>query len=96
MKDLTKGKPFRLIILFALPILLGSVFQQAYSFTDTIIIGQQLGKSSIAAVGSTASVVSLMFNIINGMVTGFSIIVAKNFGAGDYDEMHKSIARMIS
>ncbi len=96
MKDLTKGKPFRLIILFALPILLGSVFQQAYSFTDTIIIGQQLGKSSIAAVGSTASVVSLMFNIVNGMVTGFSIIVAKNFGAGDYDEMHKSIARMIS
>lgn len=96
MKDLTKGNPFRLIILFALPILFGSVFQQAYSFTDTIIIGQELGKSSIAAVGSTASVVSLMFNIINGMVTGFSIVVARNFGAGDHDEMHRSIARMIT
>lgn len=96
MKDLTKGSPIRLILLFALPILLGSVFQQAYSFTDTIIIGQQLGKDSIAAVGSTASVVSLMFNIINGMVTGFAIIVARNFGAGDHNEMRRTIARMIT
>lgn len=96
MKDLTKGTPFRLILMFALPILFGSIFQQAYSFTDTIIIGQQLGKTSIAAVGSTASVVSLMFNIINGMVTGFAIIVARNFGAGDHKEMHRTIARMIT
>lgn len=96
MKDLTKGSPMRLIIMFALPILLGSLFQQAYSLTDTIIIGQQLGKSSLAAVGSTTSVVSLMFNIINGMVTGFAIIVAKNFGAGDHEEMRRTIARMIT
>lgn len=96
MKDLTKGSPIRLIIMFALPILLGSVFQQAYNLTDTIIIGQQLGKSSLAAVGSTASVVSLMFNIINGLVTGFAIIVAKNFGAGDHEEMCRTIARMIT
>lgn len=96
MKDLTKGSPIRLIIMFALPILLGSVFQQAYNLTDTIIIGQQLGKSSLAAVGSTASVVSLMFNIINGLVTGFAIIVAKNFGAGDHEEMRRTIARMIT
>ena len=96
MKDLTKGSPIKLIIMFALPILLGSLFQQAYSLTDTIIIGQQLGKSSLSAVGSTTSVVSLMFNIINGMVTGFAIIVAKNFGAGDHEEMRRTIARMIT
>lgn len=96
MKDLTKGRPLKLILLFALPILFGSIFQQAYSFTDTIIIGQQLGKTSIAAVGSTASVVSLMFNIINGMVTGFAIIVARNFGAGDHNAMRRTIARMIT
>ncbi len=95
MKDLTKGNPLKLIMLFALPILLGSIFQQAYSFTDTIIIGQQLGKSSIAAVGSTASVVSLMFSTVNGLVTGFSVIIAKNFGAGDHPEMRCAIARTI-
>ncbi|MGN0688010.1 MAG: MATE family efflux transporter [Oscillospiraceae bacterium] len=95
MKDLTKGSPMRLIILFALPILLGSLFQQAYNLTDTIIIGRELGKSSIAAVGSTASVVSLMFSTVNGLVTGFSVIIAKNFGAGNHEEMRRSIARTI-
>ncbi len=96
MKDLTKGNPFKLILMFALPILFGSIFQQAYNLTDTIIIGQQLGKSSLAAVGSTTAVVSLMFSTINGLVTGFSVIIAKNFGAGDYDEMRRSIARTIT
>lgn len=95
MKDLTRGKPLKLILLFALPILFGSIFQQAYSFTDTIIIGHQLGKSSIAAVGSTASVVSLMFSTVNGLVTGFSVIVAKCFGAGDHSAMRRAIARTI-
>lgn len=96
MKDMTNGSPLKLIVTFALPILLGSIFQQAYSLTDTIIIGQHLGKNSLAAVGSTTAVVSLMFNIINGLVTGFAIIVAKNFGAGDHAEMRRTIARMIT
>lgn len=96
MKELTSGKPIKLIIGFALPVLLGLAFQQAYTLTDTIIIGRQLGKNSLAAVGSTASVVSLMFNIINGLVTGFAIVIAKNFGAGDHDEMRRSIARTIT
>ncbi len=96
MKDLTKGSPIRLIIMFALPLLLGNIFQQAYSLTDTIIIGQQLGTSSLAAVGSTQSVVQLMFNIVNGSVTGFAIIIANNFGAGDEKEMRRTIARTMT
>lgn len=96
MKDLTNGKPLKLIAAFALPILLGNVFQQVYSLTDTIIIGKALGNEAIAAVGSTASVVSLMFSIINGLVTGFAIIVSKNFGAGRHDEMRRTIARMLT
>ena len=96
MKELTSGKPVKLIIGFALPVLLGLAFQQAYTLTDTIIIGRQLGQESLAAVGSTASVVSLMFNIINGLVTGFAILIAKYFGAGDHDEMRRTIARTIA
>ena len=96
MKDLTNGKPLKLIAAFALPILLGNVFQQVYSLTDTIIIGKALGNEAIAAVGSTASVVSLMFSIINGLVTGFASIVSKNFGAGRHDEMRRTIARMLT
>ncbi len=96
MKDLTCGKPLKLISLFALPLLLGNLFQQAYSLADIVIIGQNLGNDSIAAVGATAPLVSLMFNIINGLVTGFAIVVAKNFGAGDTDEMRRTVARMLT
>lgn len=96
MKDLTQGSPVRLIALFALPILLGSLFQQAYNLTDITIIGQKLGNNSVAAVGASAAVVSLMFNIINGLVTGFSVVVAKNFGAGEHEEMRRTVARMIT
>lgn len=96
MKDLTRGAPLKLIALFALPILLGNVFQQTYNLADIMIIGKNLGNDSIAAVGATAPLVSLMFNLTNGLVTGFSIIVAKYFGAGDLDEMRRTIARMIT
>ncbi|MDE7229599.1 MAG: MATE family efflux transporter [Oscillospiraceae bacterium] len=95
MKDLTRGRPIKLIAGFALPILLGNLFQQAYNLADLIIIGQNLGNDSIAAVGSVTPLVTLMFNIIIGLVTGFAIIVARNFGAEDYDEMRRTIARMM-
>ncbi len=96
MKDLTSGKPFKLIVAFALPIALGNIFQQAYNLGDTIIIGKVLGKSSLAAVGSTSAVVSLMFNIINGLVTGFAIVISKNYGADNKEETRRSIARTIA
>lgn len=96
MKELTSGRPVKLIIGFALPVLLGLAFQQAYTLTDTIIIGRHLGENSLAAVGSTSAVVSLMFNIINGLVTGFAILIAKNFGAGNHEEMRRTIARTVT
>ncbi len=95
MKDLTHGRPIKLIAAFALPLMLGNMFQQAYSLSDIMIIGQNLGNDSIAAVGSTAPLVSLMFSLINGLVIGFATVVAKDFGAGNYDEMRRTIARML-
>lgn len=96
MKDLTRGDPLRLIAVFAVPVLLGNLFQQLYNLSDIMIIGKNLGNDSIAAVGASAPVVSLMINIINGLVNGFGIIVAKNFGAGELDEMRRTIARMLT
>lgn len=64
MRDLTKGSIIRLMLLFSLPILLGSLFQQAYNLVDIIIVGKKLGELSLSAVGSTTAVVSLMFNIL--------------------------------
>lgn len=86
MRDLTKGSIIRLMLLFSLPILLGSLFQQAYNLVDIIIVGKKLGELSLSAVGSTTAVVSLMFNIINGLCTGFAIPVAKHYGANDMEQ----------
>lgn len=89
MRDLTKGSIIRLMLLFSLPILLGSLFQQAYNLVDIIIVGKKLGELSLSAVGSTTAVVSLMFNIINGLCTGFAIPVAKHYGANDMNKVRR-------
>lgn len=96
MRDLTKGSIIRLMLLFSLPILLGSLFQQAYNLVDIIIVGKKLGELSLSAVGSTTAVVSLMFNIINGLCTGFAIPVAKHYGANDMNKVRRTVAGMIT
>ena len=84
------------MLLFSLPILLGSLFQQAYNLVDIIIVGKKLGELSLSAVGSTTAVVSLMFNIINGLCTGFAIPVAKHYGANDMNKVRRTVAGMIT
>lgn len=95
MKDLTKGGILKPMIMFSLPILLGNIFQQAYNLIDIIIVGK-LGNDALSAVGATTSVVSLLFNIINGLCTGFAISVSKSYGSGDMDKMRSNIAGMIT
>ncbi len=96
MKELTKGSILKSMILFSLPILLGNVFQQTYNLIDIIVVGQCLGNESVSAVGATSPVVSLLFNIINGLCTGFAISVSRFYGSRSYDKMRKVIAEMIT
>lgn len=96
MRDLTKGNIIKVMFFFSLPILLGNVFQQAYNLADIIIVGKKLGDMSLSAVGSTASVVSLLFNIINGLCTGFAIPISRHYGSGEQDKMRQNIAGMIT
>ena len=96
MRDLTKGSIIKLMLVFSLPILLGNLFQQAYNLVDVIIVGKHLGERSLSAVGSTTAVVSLMFNIINGLCTGFAIPVARHFGSNDVNKVRRSVAGMIT
>ena len=84
VKDLTTGKPFKLILGFAIPMLLGFLFQQFYNMVDTIIVGQCLGVSALAAVGSTGSINFMINGFCIGVSSGFAIPVAQKFGAGDY------------
>ena len=68
MKELTKGNPTKLLLLFSLPILLGNILQQFYNLGDTIIVGRTLGISELAAVGSTTAIVSLPINSVGAFI----------------------------
>ena len=95
MKDMTKGNPTRLILQFAIPLLIGNLFQLVYNLTDTRIVGSFLGESALAAVGATSSLNSLMIGLLTGMTNGFAIVTARFFGAGDDKSLKKSIAGTI-
>lgn len=91
IKDLTSGKPFKLILGFAVPMLLGFIFQQFYSMVDTIIVGKYLGVKALAAIGSTGSINFMIIGFCIGMCSGFAIPVAQKFGEGDYRGLRRFV-----
>lgn len=95
VKDMTEGNPIRLILLFAVPLFIGNIFQQVYSMVDTMIAGYNLGDSAIAAIGATSSLYALLINFASGMNTGYAIVVTQCFGAHNEDKLRKSIAGMM-
>lgn len=92
MKDLTTGSPMRLILGFAVPMLLGLLFQQFYNMVDTIVVGKFLGVSALASVGSTGSINFMINGFCIGVCSGFAIPIAQRFGAGDYHGLRKFTA----
>ncbi|MBR1571921.1 MAG: MATE family efflux transporter [Lachnospiraceae bacterium] len=94
-KSLTTGSPTKLIIGFALPLLVGMLFQQFYSLVDTIIVGKTLGVDALAAVGSTGSINFMIIGFAMGICSGFAIPVAQRFGAEDYKSMRKFVANSV-
>lgn len=87
--DLTMGNPFIQIILFALPLVFGTLFQQLYSFADTVIVGRFLGVDALGAVGSTYSLHFLTLGFVQGFCVGFGIPIAQSFGAKNKDDIHR-------
>lgn len=90
-KDMTKGSPFKLILGFAFPMLLGMLFQQFYNLVDTMIVGKTLGVSALAGVGATGSINFMIIGFCMGVCSGFSIPVAQQFGAGKYSELRRYV-----
>lgn len=87
--DLTVGKPLFQILRFALPLVLGTLFQQLYSFADTVIVGRCLGTDALGAVGATYSLNFLILGFVQGACVGFGIPVAETFGAKDKGGLRK-------
>lgn len=89
--DMTVGDPVKHIILFALPTLIGNLFQQVYNFADSIIVGRFVGADALASVGATFSVTFLFFALCNGIGAGGGIIVSQYYGAHDDDRVRNCI-----
>ena len=91
IKNMTEGKPLPLIVSFALPLMVGNVFQQLYTVVDTMVVGKALGVTALAALGAADWLNWLMLGIIQGLTQGFAILMAKEFGARQYDSLRKVV-----
>ncbi|MCD7742499.1 MAG: MATE family efflux transporter [Ruminococcus sp.] len=94
-KDMTSGKPLKLILAFCLPMVCGNLFQQFYNMIDSIIVGQYVNVQAFSAVGSVGSVYFLVIGTATGVCSGFSIPIAQRFGAEDYSGMRKTVYNSI-
>jgi putative MATE family efflux protein len=91
MKDMTKGNEAKLIFYFALPMLVGNIFQQLYNTVDSIIVGKFLGKEALAAVGTSFPIIFLLVSLIMGITMGATILISQYFGAKDMEKVKKTI-----
>ena len=92
-KNMTTGSPGKLIITFAIPLMLGNIFQQFYTMADTMIVGQVVGVEALAAVGAGDWLVWLVFGIMTGITQGFSILVAQFYGAREKENLKCAVAK---
>ncbi len=93
--DMTKGSPIRLILAFSIPLFIGNVFQQFYSMADTVIVGRTIGVQALAAVGATSAISFLILGFAQGLTSGFSVVAAQCFGAGEEERLRDSVATSI-
>lgn len=95
-KDLTEGTPWKRIVEFAIPMLIGNVAQQLYNTADSIIVGRYIGDNALAAVGSASPILNLLLVLFVGISVGASIMVAQYFGAKDREKLSHTIGTCIS
>lgn len=88
---MTHGNPWRLIVSFAVPVLLSQIFQQLYNTADTLIVGRFLGDGALAAVSSSGPLIFLLISFFVGVTMGASVTISRYFGAGDHDRVSRAI-----
>ena len=92
VKNMTSGSPGKLILTFAITLMLGNIFQQFYTMVDTMVVGQVVGVEALAALGATDWLVWLVLGVATGMTQGFSILVSQYYGAREWEKLKKSVA----
>ena len=91
VKDMTRGSPLTLILTFAFPLMIGNVFQQFYTVVDTMVVGKALGVDALAALGATDWLYWLVLGMIQGITQGFGILMAREFGAKQFQGLRKAV-----
>lgn len=92
VKNMTSGSPGKLIMAFAVPLMLGNIFQQLYTMVDTMVVGQIVGVEALAALGAADWLVWLVLGLASGMTQGFSILVSQYYGADNLEKLRKAVA----
>lgn len=93
VRDMTKGSPGRLIMLFAIPLMLGNICQQLYTMVDTIVVGQVAGVQALAALGAVEWITWMVLGVSTGATQGFSILISQHYGARKWDSLKQTVAR---
>lgn len=93
---MTEGPIVKQIVMFAIPLLLGNLFQQLYNTVDSIIVGNFVGSDALAAVGSSGSIINLIVSLLMGITLGSSVVISNYFGARDIEHMRKAIHTSIA
>ncbi|MBR3178595.1 MAG: MATE family efflux transporter [Clostridia bacterium] len=89
--DMTKGSIFRHILIFALPLLVGNLFQQLYNMVDTWVVGNFVSNEAFSAVGTVAPITNLMIGFFSGLSSGAGVVISQNYGAGNRDRVHDTV-----
>ena len=95
-RDMTAGKPAKMILAFALPMMAGNLFQQLYTIVDAFFVGQYAGMNALAAVGAADWLSWMVFGIAWGYTQGFSVLISQRFGAGDEQGLKKAVGNSVA
>ena len=93
--DMTQGEPARLLVLFAIPMLIGGIFQLMYNMTDTLVVGRFASVDAVAAIGATGSTTSLIMMLGQGLTNAVSVVISQAEGAGRQDRMKSCVAHAV-
>lgn len=92
---MTEGVIWKQLVLFAIPLIMGNVFQQLYNTVDSIVVGNYLGTSALAAVGATTAICNTLVNFFNGISIGAGVVISTSFGAKNHEKLHEAVETTI-
>ena len=87
---MTQGVIWKQLVLFAIPLIMGNIFQQLYNTVDSIVVGNYLGTSALAAVGATTAICNTLVNFFNGISIGAGVVISTCFGSRNHEKLHEA------